>query len=64
MTDAKQYGLKVIHKPSNMVRSEKWFDTTMERTAAMSGSTLEPHYIYVLMERDAAPPTDSPEEKG
>jgi hypothetical protein len=63
MTDAKQYGLKVIHKPSNMVRSEKWFDTTKERTAAMSGSTLEPHYIYVLMERDAAPATDSAGEK-
>jgi hypothetical protein len=62
MTDAKQYGLKVIHKPSNMVRSEKWFDTTRERTAAMSGSTLEPHYIYVLMERDTPPP-DSPGEE-
>jgi hypothetical protein len=54
----KHYGLKVIHKPSNTVRSEKWFDSEAERTAAMSGNTLEPHYIYVLSENIAPPPSD------
>jgi hypothetical protein len=48
----KQYGMKVVHKPSNMVRSEKWFDSEAERTAAMSGSTMERDYIYVLAEKD------------
>ena len=60
----KQYGLKVIHKPSNTVRSERWFNTEAERTAAMGGSTLEPHYIYVVAERDVQPPSGAPDEKG
>jgi hypothetical protein len=48
----KQYGLKVVHKPSNIVRSEKWFSTEAERMAAMGGSTMERDYIYVLAEKD------------
>jgi hypothetical protein len=57
----KRYGLKVVHKPSNTVRSEKWFDTEAERSAAMSGNTMEPHYIYVLEEKKASP-SDATEE--
>jgi hypothetical protein len=51
----KQYGLKIVHKPSNIVRSEKWFSTEAERMAAMGGSTMERDYIYVLAEKDDAP---------
>ena len=51
----KQYGLKVVHKPSNMVAREEWFDTESERNAAMGGSTMEPHYIYVVQAREAQP---------
>lgn len=60
----KQYGLKVVHKPSNVVRSEKWFHTEMERTAAMSGSTMERDYIYVLAEKDVEATSDVPGEPG
>jgi hypothetical protein len=60
----KQYGLKVVHKPSNMVRSEKWFDTEKERSAAMSGSTMERDYIYVLAEKDVEATNDAPGEPG
>ena len=60
----KRYGLKVVHKPSNMVRSEKWFNTEMERTAAMSGGTMERDYIYVLAEKDVEVTTDVPAEPG
>lgn len=59
---AKQYGLKVVHKPSNMARSEKWFNTEAERTAAMSGSTMERDYIYVLAEKDVELSSDPPAE--
>ena len=58
----KQYGMKVVHKPSNMVRSEKWFDTEAERTAAMSGSTMERDYIYVLAEKTVEPSSDALDE--
>jgi hypothetical protein len=59
----KQYGLRVIHKPSNTVRSEQWFNTEVERNAAMGGSTLEAHYIYVLLEKDVtASPSDAAHE--
>ncbi len=53
----KQYGLKVLHKPSNIVRGEKWFNTEADRMAAMGGSTMERDYIYVLAERDVKPPS-------
>jgi len=48
----KQYGLKIVHKPSNTVVSEKWFNTEVERNSAMGGSTLEPHYIYIVSEKE------------
>jgi hypothetical protein len=60
MGGSKQYGLRVIHKPSNTLRSEQWFNTESERNAAMGGSTLEPHYIYVVQEREI--PADIPNE--
>ena len=60
----KRYGLKVVHKPSNMVRSEKWFDTEKERSAAMSGSTMERDYIYVLEEKDVEATSEVPDEPG
>jgi len=59
---AKQYGLKVVHKPSNMARSERWFNTEAERTAAMSGSTMERDYIYVLAEKEVELSSDPPAE--
>ena len=62
MGGSKQYGLRVIHKPSNTLRSEEWFNTESERNAAMGGSTLEPHYIYVIQEREIQPPADIPNE--
>ncbi len=48
----KQYGLKVVHKPSNTVASERWFNTESERNAAMTGSTMEPHYIFIVEEKE------------
>jgi hypothetical protein len=56
---SKQYGLKVIHKPSNTVASETWFNTEKERNNAMTGSTLEPHYIYIVEEKEIEPPPET-----
>jgi hypothetical protein len=39
---AKQYSLKVVHKPSHIARSEKWFNTEAERTAAIEPSSDVP----------------------
>ena len=47
-----------------MVRSEKWFDTEKERSAAMSGSTMERDYIYVLEEKDVEATSEVPDEPG
>jgi hypothetical protein len=55
----KQYGLKIVHKPSNTVTSEKWFSTESERNSAMAGSTMEPHYIFVVVEKEADLPEDA-----
>jgi hypothetical protein len=55
----KQYGLKVVHKPSNTVASENWFNTEKERNNAMAGSTLEAHYIYIVEEKEIEPPQDA-----
>ncbi|MGA2877855.1 MAG: hypothetical protein ABSG13_02790 [Bryobacteraceae bacterium] len=54
----KQYGLKIVHKPSNTVTSEKWFNTELERNGAMAGSTMEPHYIFVVEEKEIELPQD------
>jgi hypothetical protein len=60
---SKQYGLKIVHKPSNTVTGEKWFSTAVERNSAMAGSTLEPHYIYIVEEKEIErPPDGNPEE--
>jgi hypothetical protein len=56
---SKQYGLKIVHKPSNTVTSEKWYKTASERNNAMAGSTLEPHYIYIVEEKEIEPPPDA-----
>jgi hypothetical protein len=37
---SKQYGLKIVHKPSNTVESESWFNTEQERNSAMAGTTM------------------------
>jgi len=49
---SKQYGLKIVHKPSNIVEREQWFNTAQERNNAMAGSTMERDYIYVVEERE------------
>ena len=56
---SKQYGLKVVHKPSNTVTSEKWFNTELERNGAMAGSTMERDYIYVVEEKEIELPQDA-----
>jgi hypothetical protein len=56
---SKQYGLKIVHKPSNTVTSEKWYGTESERNSAMAGSTMEPHYIFVAEEKEIDPPQDA-----
>jgi hypothetical protein len=56
---SKQYGLKIVHKPSNIVESEKWFNTEQERSSAMAGSTMERDYVYVLVEKEIEPPQDA-----
>jgi hypothetical protein len=48
---SKQYGLKIVHKPSNIVEREQWFNTAQERNTAMAGSTMERDYIYVWRRR-------------
>ncbi len=53
---SKQYGLKVVHEPSNTVTSEKWFNTELERNSAMAGSTMERDYIYVVEEKEIEAP--------
>ena len=55
----KQYGLKIVHKPSNTVSSEKWFNTELERNSAMAGSTMEPHYIFIAEEKEVELPLDA-----
>jgi hypothetical protein len=55
---SKQYGLKIVHKPSNTVSSEKWFDTEAERNSAMAGSTMDPYYIFVVEEKEVEPLQD------
>lgn len=55
----KQYGLKTIHKPSNTIANEKWYKTEKERNSAMAGSTLEPHYIYIVEEKEIELPPDA-----
>jgi hypothetical protein len=55
---SKQYGLKIVHKPSNTVESEKWFNTEQERNSAMAGSTMERDYIYVVEEKEIELPQD------
>jgi len=56
---SKQYGLKIVHKPSNTVASEKWYNTEVERNSAMAGSTMEPHYIFVVEEKEVESPQDA-----
>jgi hypothetical protein len=56
---SKQYGLKIVHKPSNTVTSEKWFNTELERNSAMTGSTMERDYIYVVEEKEIELPRDA-----
>jgi len=56
---SKQYGLKIVHKPSNTVASEKWFNTELERNNAMAGSTMEPHYIFIVEEKEIELPQDA-----
>jgi hypothetical protein len=56
---SKQYGLKIVHKPSNTVAEEKWFNTELERNNAMLGSTMEPQYIFVTEEKEVEPPADA-----
>jgi hypothetical protein len=56
---SKQYGLKIVHKPSNTVASEKWFNTESERNSAMAGSTMEPHYIFIVEEKEIELPQDA-----
>ena len=52
---SKQYGLKIVHKPSNTVAEEKWFNTELERNNAMLGSTMEPQYIFITEEKEITP---------
>jgi len=56
MPSSKQYGLKVIHKPSNNVTSEQWFNTELERRTAMGGIKLDPGYIFLLEEKNIEKP--------
>ncbi|HTC88342.1 MAG TPA: hypothetical protein VK686_08605 [Bryobacteraceae bacterium] len=56
---SKQFGLKIVHKPSNTVTSEKWYGTESERNSAMAGSTMEPHYIFVAEEKEIDLPEDA-----
>ncbi len=56
---SKQYGLKILHKPSNTVTSEKWFNTELERNNAMLGSTMEPYYIFITEEKELEPREDA-----
>jgi hypothetical protein len=56
---SKQFGLKIVHKPSNTVTSEKWYGTELERNSAMAGSTMEPHYIFVAEEKEIDLPEDA-----
>jgi len=43
-TEGKPYSLKIIHKPSNAVNQERWFNTEDERKAAMRGIKLHENY--------------------
>lgn len=56
---SKQYGLKIVHKPSNTVASEKWFNTEQERNSAMAGSTMERDYIFKVEEKEIELPQDA-----
>jgi hypothetical protein len=56
---SKQYGLKIVHKPSNIVEREMWFNTEAERMSAMGGSTMERDYVYVLEEKEIEMPQDA-----
>ena len=56
---SKQYGLKIVHKPSNIVEREVWFNTEAERMSAMGGSTMERDYVYVLEEKEIEMPQDA-----
>jgi hypothetical protein len=56
---SKQYGLKIVHKPSNIVEREMWFNTEAERMSAMGGSTMERDYIYVVEEKEIEMPQDA-----
>lgn len=56
---SKQFGLKIVHEPSNTVTSEKWFNTELERSTAMAGSTMERDYIYVVEEKEIELPEDA-----
>ncbi|MGD1097612.1 MAG: hypothetical protein ABSB35_37205 [Bryobacteraceae bacterium] len=42
----KLYGLKIIHKPSNAVKQERWFSSEDERKAAMRGIKLHQNYSF------------------
>ena len=44
--EGRPYSLKIIHKPSNAVKQERWFNTEDERKAAMRGIKLHENYTF------------------
>jgi hypothetical protein len=48
----RQYGLKIVHKASNKIESECWFNTELERQTAMGGTKLTPGLVFQLEEKE------------
>lgn len=54
----KQYGLKIIHKPSSTVKDEHWFSTEAERDTARGEIKLHSNYTFGIEEKEFATPPD------
>ena len=55
----KQYGLKIIHKPSNAVKQEFRFNTEDGRNIAMGGIKLDQNYTFDIEEEEAKTARDA-----
>ena len=52
MAGKKQYGLKIIHKPSQEIVSKCWFNTALERDDALREVKVKAPYVVKLEEKE------------
>ena len=60
MAGSKQYGLKIVHRPSREIVSERWFNTALERDDALREVVMAP-YVVELEEKEIHSAEETPE---